>query len=158
MYYRLFFCLAAWSLQDAPKASRLPPRPLPDVPRRPKWGLGCPQDLLQTSPGAPKSVQAAPKTSPRRPQALPKNSLKVPNHSTSYAYSLHLLPTCAQGPRLEGQGQRSQIRGPGFMVGSAGPRRVCSDPTTNNRSLTAGVKPLYSVNTPSGGKRVPKHW
>ena len=98
----------------------------------PKTTPGCPQAHQMVSrlsprslPDVPKRVQAAPQTSPGRPQALPKSSLKVPNHFKSYAYSRHLLPTCVRGPRLEGQCQRSQVRGPGFMVVSEGPRRVC---------------------------------
>ena len=123
MCYHLFSCLAPRTIQDVPMTSNLPPRPPPDVPRRFKRCLSYPPKLPRTSPGAPKSVQATPRPLPDVHERFPRDPSWSRTLKTN-AYSLHLLPTC--GPRLEGQGQKSQVRGPEFMAGSAGPRRVCS--------------------------------
>ena len=126
MWYHLFSCLAPRSLQDALITSNLPPRPPPDVPRRFKRCLSYPPNLPRTSPGAPEKVSRQPQdpsqTSTSAFQELPRGHELL----IKYAHSLDLLPTCTHGPRLEGQRQISQVRGPEFMAGSAGPRRVCN--------------------------------
>ena len=124
MNYVLFFRLAPRSHRDSPIVSNLPQRLPPNVPSRIKLYLSYPP----TSPGH----LPAPNVS-RQPQDLSQTSASAfqelpqgPEPVEEYAHSPHLVPTCTHGPRLEGQGQRSHVKGPRFIAGSAGHRRVCS--------------------------------
>ena len=145
MCFHLFYCLALWNLQDAQKTSRLLPRPLPDVPSRSKWFRSCRQNLPQTSSGALKCVQSTPRPLPdfdRRFPRAPSRSRTIKKLWIFFPPPTHLH----HGPRLEGQGQRSQVRGPGFMVGSKGPRRFCRHNNFSQPKVT-----INSVNSRLNG-------
>ena len=75
------------------------------------------------APNAPQGVQAAPTTSPNVPGRLTR-ALQMSQRVNYLRIFLLVLPTSTQASRLEVQGQKPRVRGPGFMVGWAGPRRV----------------------------------
>ena len=140
MCYDFVFRFAPRSPRDSPRVSNLPQRLSPNVSRRMKLCLSYPP----TSPG---HLQA-PNVS-RQPQDLFQTSASAfqelrqgPEPIEEYAHSPHLVPTCTHGPRLQGQGQRSQVKGPGFIARSAGPRRVCSL-MTETRRFTACFRNEY---------------
>ena len=83
----------------------------------------------------PEGAQVAPKASPGVPKRLRRpplsrktyeNTSEMQNYEFKTTQYRIILLTFTQGPWSEVQGRRSQVRGSGFMVGSAGPRRVCN--------------------------------
>ena len=106
----------------SPQALQMVARPSPKSPQTSQNVSKQPQDISQTSTGAFQEFPQGPET------------LK------SDADSLHLRPTCTQRPWSAVQGQRSQVRSPEFMAGSAGPRRVCDLESQRRRKERADVR------------------